>query len=105
MNPRRVHDLMRDRFPSFDSAKVEWTNVVERSGPNLPLIKQLLERHISAPEVLVEVHRRIGTQLPREEAAHYISEHVGQGRIRAADREFTSFFVVELNGVAAGWRS
>src|SRR5947209_6066732 len=105
MNPRRVHDLMRERFPSFDASKVEWTNVVERDGPNLHLLRELLEANISAPEVLVEVHRRIGAQLPREDAARFISEHIGQGQIRAADREFTSFFVVASNGVATGWRS
>jgi hypothetical protein len=105
MNPRRVHDLMREHFPAFDAAKVEWTNVVEREGPNTQLLESILERHISAPEVLVEVHRKLGAMVTHAEAAGYISAHIGEGQIRVADRGFTSFVVVAQNGVATGWRA
>ena len=103
MNPRRVHDLMREHFPAFDTAAVEWTNVVERTGPNTELLATLIARHIAAPEVLVEVHRKLGTMLSRAEAAEYISAHIGEGQIRVADRAFTSFLVVAQNGVVTGW--
>jgi hypothetical protein len=105
MNPRRVHDLMREHFPSFDAAKVEWTNIVEREGPNTQLLERILESHISAPDVLVEVHRKLGAMVPRHEAAGFISAHIGEGQIRVADRAFTSFIVVAQNGVVAGWKN
>jgi len=104
MNPRRVHDLMREHFPAFDAASVEWTNIVERAGPNIELLAALLAKHITAPEVLVEVHRKLGTRLPREEAAGFISAHIGEGQIRVADRGFTSFLVIAQNGVVTGWK-
>ena len=105
MNPRRVHDLMREHFPAFDCARVEWTNVLEREGPNTQLLDSILVRHISAAEVLIEVHRKLGAMVPLAEAAKYISAHIGEGQIRVADREFTSFVVVARNGVATGWRA
>ena len=105
MNPRRVHDLMRKNFPIFDSAKVEWINVVEREGPHLQRLESLLEQFICASEVLVEVHRTVGGQFAKKEAAAFISSHIGKGQIRVADRKFTSFVVVAQNGVVTGWRN
>jgi hypothetical protein len=99
MNPRRIHDLMRTNFPPFDAAKVEWTNVVERDGPNVQLLQRELERHICAAEVLIEIHRKSGALVPRHEAAQFIAGRMGQGDIRIADRQFTSFVVVAQNGV------
>ena len=95
---------MRKHFPVLDAAKAEWTNIVERSGTNQELLERVLSEHIDASEVLVEVHRKIGAMVPRHEAAAYISSHLGQGEIRVADREFTSFVVVAQNGVVTGWR-
>ena len=103
MNPRRIHDLMREHFPAFDASKAEWTNIVETNGPNAELLERLLTRHIGAPEVLVEVHRKLGAMVPRREAASFITTHIGEGEIRVADRGFTSFVVVAQNGVATGW--
>jgi hypothetical protein len=94
---------MREHFPEFDAAKVEWTNIVEREGPNTQLLESVLVRHISAPDVLVEVHRKLGALVSLREAAGYISAHIGEGQIRVADREFTSFVVVAKNGVVTGW--
>jgi hypothetical protein len=95
---------MREHFPAFDAAKVEWTNVVERDGTNAELLENLLGHHIEAAEVLVEVHRKLGAMVPRREAVTFISSHIGEGEIRVADRGFTSFVVVAQNGVATGWR-
>ena len=95
---------MREHFPAFDAAKAEWTNIVETNGPSAALLENLLNRHIEAPEVLVEVHRKLGAMVPRREAVTFISSHIGEGQIRVADRGFTSFVVVAQNGVATGWR-
>lgn len=96
---------MRKSFPTFDSAKVEWINVVERDGPDIQRLESLLEQFIGASEVLVEVHRTVGGQFSKKEAATFISAHIGQGQIRVADRKFTSFVVVAQNGVVTGWHA
>lgn len=104
MNPRRVHELMRSRFPAFNAADHEWTNIAERAGPNVPLLEAIIAMYVAAPEVLVEVHRKEGAFLPLKDAVSYIASHVGEGNIRITDREFTSFVVVAANGVATGWQ-
>jgi len=104
MNPRRIHELMRSRFPEFNPAELEWTNIAGAAGADVPLLASIVARYIPAAEVLVEVHRKEGAFLPRNEAATYAASHIGEGIIRIADREFKSVVVVALNGVAAGWR-
>jgi hypothetical protein len=47
---------------------------------------------------------QLGALLPIGEAASFITSHIGEGQIRVANREFTSFVVVAINGVATGWR-
>jgi len=104
MNPRRVHQLMLDRFPAFNAVDFEWENMHDGKAPQLKELSELLVRYIEAPEVLVEVHRKLGALLPIDEAVAFIGSHIGEAQIRVADRQFTSFVVVALNGVAAGWR-
>ena len=104
MNPRRIHELMRQRFPEFNPAELEWTNIAGAEGADMPLLASIVDQHISAPEVLVEVHRREGAFLPRSEAATYAASHLGEGTIRIADREFKSAVVIALNGVSTGWQ-
>jgi len=96
---------MRQNFPPFDTLKMEWVNVDEPGGPNVGLLQSILDRHISAPEVLVEVHRKLGNLLPTREVVAFIASYIGKSRIRIADRTFTSFVVVASNGVAAGWNA
>jgi hypothetical protein len=104
MNPRRVHKVMRKRFPAFSVVDHEWLNMHDGTAPRLRELSELLVRNINAPEVIVEVHRKIGAALPIEEAAAFIGVHIGKGQIRVADRDFTSFVVIAMNGVATGWR-
>jgi hypothetical protein len=104
MNPRRVHDLMRSRFPAFNAVEHEWVNMHDGKAPRIGELSELLERSIDAQEVVVEVHRKLGAFLPIREAAAFIGSHIGEGQIRVADRAFTCFVVVALNGVATGWR-
>ena len=104
MNPRRIHELMRSRFPKFNPAELEWTNIAGAGGADVRLLASIVAQHIPAPEVLVEVHRKEGALLARSEAAAYAASHIGEGTIRIADREFKSVVVVALNGVAAGWQ-
>ena len=96
---------MRAHFPTWESVKMEWTNIDERTGPNRELLTRLLDEHIQAPEVIIEVHRYLGALLPREEAVEYICSHYGpEVGFRVADRAFTSFLVVTSSGVVTGWR-
>jgi hypothetical protein len=95
---------MLDRFPVFDAVEFEWENMHDGLAPRLKELSDLLVRYFKAPEVLVEVNRKLGALLPTDEAVAFIGSHIGEGQIRVADRQFTSFVVVALNGVAAGWR-
>lgn len=105
MNPRRIHDLMREHFPPVLHAEHDWTLVQDERGSRLGVLSGLLSTHVRSEEVVVEVHRRLGAVLPLKEALAYISTHIGQGEIRIADRAFSGFVVVAANGVATGWRA
>jgi hypothetical protein len=105
MNPRHIHDLMRKRFPVYDVVAHEWINVTDRDGPILGRIDRVLRANIAAGDVVIEVNRRLGTALPLQDAAAYIGQHIGEGIIRVADKDFTGYVVVLTNGVAAGWSS
>lgn len=96
---------MRTRFPEFNSAELEWTNIAGAAGVDVLLLASVVAHHIAATEVLVEVHRKEGALLPRGEVATYVAAHLSEGTIRMADREFKSAVVVALNGVASGWPS
>lgn len=98
-----MHELVREHFPAVEHASRQWSVVQNERGPNIPAIASLLAEHIATNEVLVEVHRKLGALLPMAEAAAYIGAHIGQGEIRVADREFSRFVVVGVNGVATGW--
>lgn len=104
MNPRRVHELMRAHFPAFNAVEHEWMNMHDGDAPRVKELGYLLKKTILGAEVVIEVHRKLGALLPLEDAAAYIGSHIGEGMIRVADRQFTSFLVVEVNGVATGWR-
>lgn len=104
MNPRRVHQLMLDRFLAFNAVDFDWENMHDGRAPRLVELSEMPVRYIKSSEVLVEVHRKLGAFLPIDEAVTFIGSHIGEGQIRVADRQFTSFIVVALNGVAAGWR-
>ena len=98
MNPRRIHELMKQRFPPIEHATREWTVVA-----NSVQLEVLVAAYIGSPEVLVEVHRKLGALLPVREAAAFAVAHIGEGEIRIADREFSGVVVIAQNGVATGW--
>ena len=99
MNTRRVHDLMRQKFPPIEHARREWV-VVADSGK----IESLMTEYLRSAEALVEVHRKLSALLPIGEAASFAATHIGEGEIRIANRDFSGFVVVAQNGVATGWR-
>ena len=103
VNPRRVHDLMRRHFPPIEHATRTWTVVQDAQGLDGEALSALLTRHVGPGPVLIEVRRKEGVLLPVGEVADYIRQHLGEGEIRVADRDFTGFVVVAQNGVATGW--
>ena len=104
MNARRVHELMRKHFPPIEHAARNWLLVQREHGADHRAIAALLAEHIASPEAVVEVHRKLGALLLIADAPAYIGSHIGEGEIRVADRQFTGFVVVAINGVATGWR-
>lgn len=90
---------MKQRFPPIEHATRDWAVVADSRQ-----LEALVAAYIRSPEVLVEVHRKLGALLPVREAAAFAVAHIGEGEIRIADREFTGVVVVAQNGVAAGWR-
>ena len=103
MNPRRVHELMRSSFPSEETEQ-DWINVADSNGAIQSRIARLVEENISADVLLVEVHRKLGSLLPKSEALQFVYKHILKGRIRITSRDFSGFVVIEVNGVAKGWR-
>ena len=109
MNPRRVHELMSANFPSVGAAEVTWTNLVDEQGllmegrARVVLLAHFVERGVE--EVLVEVHRKVGNQLPIGSVIPYLRSQVCRGNIRIANREFTVFAEVAINGVGRGWHT
>lgn len=104
MNARRIHALMRERFPSIEHVSREWIVVQDEHGARADAVSSLLATYVGSTDPIVEVHRKLGAVLPLHEAASFVAAHMGQGEIRVANREFSGFVVVSLSGVAAGWR-
>jgi hypothetical protein len=103
MNPRRVDELMLQRFPAVTVAAREWIVVADERGLRFEVLGGLIDEHLRADEVLVEVQRKIGDCLPRQAALAFVVTHLGQGEIRLSNRDFDGFVVVARNGVATGW--
>jgi len=103
MNPRRVHELMRQKFPTTMGASREWIVVADEKGLRFAVLAALIDEHVRSDAVLVEVNRKVGDLLPKQASLEFVSAHLGQGEIRLANREFDGFVVVAQNGVATGW--
>ena len=109
MNPRRVHDLMRTHFSSAGSVDVDWHNLVDENGL---LIDERVQAVLVDPfadkgvgEVLIEVRRETGCMLAVNDVIPYLRGQVGRGSsIRVANREFTVFGEIAMNGVGRSWR-
>lgn len=112
MNPRRVHKLMHQRFPQIDSNTGNygehhgiWKNIVDRNGSiDTDVLNDYIDRYIGKEFILIEVTRKIGGLIAREDLIEYISLHYGQGTMRITDRDFHGFVVFAASGVIAGWR-
>ena len=103
MNPRRVHELMRQRFPAVMGASREWIVITDEKGLRSNVLAGLIDDHVRTDEVLVEANRKVGDLLPKQAAIEFVAAHVGQGEIRLTNRDFNGFVVIAQNGVATGW--
>ncbi len=105
MNPRRVHELMRQHFPEVKAASRDWVVVADDNGLRRSVLEGLIDEYISRADLLVEAGRKVGDFLPASAAIDFVAKHAGQVDIRLADRDFTGYVVVLANGVAAGWNA
>tara|TARA_B100001105_G_C22396884_1_gene447171 strand:+ start:3651 stop:3992 length:342 start_codon:yes stop_codon:yes gene_type:complete len=103
MNPRRVHELMVKHFLEVQAASRSWIVAADEDGLRAIVLADLLDQHVPPGDLLVEVHRKLGDCLPRQQVVGYVAAHIGKGNIRIADRAFRGFVVVAANGVATGW--
>lgn len=109
MNPRRVHELMRSHFSAAGAAKAEWINLVDEHGllmedrAQFVVLAQFLERGVD--EVLIEASRKEGDQLPVDKVLPWLRSHICHSNIRIANREFTVFAEVAINGVGRSWHA
>jgi len=100
---------MRSHFATTDAAKSEWTNLVDEHGllmevrAQAVLLEPFKERGIE--EVLIEVQRKAGDMLLVDEVIPYLRGKVGRSNIRIANREFTVFAEVPINGVGRTWQA
>lgn len=103
MNPRRVHELLRENFPQRPACATDWVVVADERGLRFDVVRELIRRHIASDDLVVEANRKAGDHLPIDQAIEFVARHLGQGRIRLSDREFTGFVVIESTGVASAW--
>jgi hypothetical protein len=105
MNPRRVHELMRERFPRFSHVDLNWQLLCRESQDDAAQVLRYLREHFAEEELLVEVTRKSGGLHKLEDASAIIASAAGSSEIRIANRAFTSFAVVGIPGVVAAWHS
>lgn len=108
MNKRRVHELMQADFPNAAPAHQVWLNIADAQGRLLDeqaravVAQPFLSRGIE--EVLVQVRRKICGRIPVTQLMAYVAQHLAEGHIRIADRAFSVFVVVDVNGAATSWQ-
>lgn len=103
MNPRRVHELMREHFPDRPASASGWVVASDEQGLRVEVLRRLVSQHIGSHELVVEANRKAGDLLSLDQALEFVAQHLGRGRIRLSNRLFSGFVVIELNGVASGW--
>lgn len=108
MNKRRVHQLMTAHFPSAAPAQQIWTNIADVQGRLLgEQAHQSVAQHFidhGIKEVLVQVQRKVGGRMPTTQLMAYVADHLAEGHIRIADRAFSLFCVVTIDGAATCWQ-
>jgi len=109
--PEQIEDLTSARFPWAHPEDHVWINVHDGQGPKVNEIAQLLHLHIGSSEVLIHVlgESVAGSDVAVEKCAAdapaFVGAHVLKGRIHITNPEFTGFVVVDLIGVATGWKA
>ena len=96
---------MNEHFPKFSAEKQDWVNVQDRDGPRIDALLEVIKKHITADELLININRKFGARLPTLEAIPFICSHLGTAQIRISNRDFTQFVLVASNCVATGWQT
>ena len=99
---------MQANFPNAAPAHQVWLNIADAQGRLLDaearavIAQPFLSRHIE--EVLVQVRRKVCGRIPITQLISYVALHLAEGHIRIADRAFSVFAVVDVNGAATSWQ-
>jgi hypothetical protein len=99
---------MRANFATSGIEKAACVNLVDERGLLIEdrikavLLQNFLDQGVE--EVLIEIHRKLGDHLSISQVLPYLQRHVGHSDIRSANREFTVFFEVAVNGVGRSWQ-
>ena len=102
MNAWRINTLMNEHFPVFEVVQQDWINVQAKDGLATPALSEIIQKYITADELLISLNRKTGARLPTQEGIAYIAAHFGKGQIRISNRDFTQFVLVASNCVATG---
>jgi hypothetical protein len=105
MNAWKINTLMNEHFPKFSAEKQDWVNVQDRDGPRSEALLEVIKKHITTDDLLININRQFGARLPMQDAISFICSHMGQAQIRISNRDFTQFVVVASNCVATGWQT
>ena len=94
---------MNEHFPAFEAVQQSWVNVQASDGSATEALAELIEKYITADELLISINRKVGARLPTKDGIAYIADHMGKGReVRISNRDFTQFVLVASNCVATG---
>lgn len=104
MNGAELYDEIAVSFPALwpKNSTWNWINVHDGQNPNVQAISQLVDRTLTAAEVIVLVHSEpgIASRLLREDAARYVAQFVLKHEVQISDSDLVRFVSVGLEGLA-----
>jgi hypothetical protein len=104
MNPRRVHELMREHFPAIEAHLHEWQIVSDGKSLRREELTRLIRSVIDADEMLVEIDRFSGDFTSLKGVLNLVSER-RSAPIKIADRQFKGLVFIAPGGTATAWRT
>ena len=103
MNPRRVHELMREHFPEFSAARLEWKTFFRGQSATPNDVESFLHEVFGSDDVLYQINRKVGGYKTITQASTEIAPHVGTVQILLSERSFSKYAVIAQPGVVATW--
>lgn len=92
--------------PSYVPAKLEYVIVAEEPGDVVsPKLERLVEQYLEPGQVGISTDVILETHWVDRRGLSEFIPLIGRHQVRVVDSTLHGFLVVELNGVAAGWRT